>query len=863
MQDFMTLEGEWRFRLDPDAQGEGQEWFNDQLPDRVQLPGSLDENGIGDLVEGKDPHRLSRIVEYTGCAWYQKDVEIPKEAKNKHLVLILERCHWESTLWVDGIKIGSQDSLCVAHEYDLSDLLTPGRHQMTMRIDNRIKYNVGKDAHSITKETQTNWNGVIGKLGLQITDPVFIEDVQIYPDLVANTIRVETTIKNKTKRTIQGQLILNDNKTTDIMISDKEMHLEVSCDMDNLSERWDEFCPNMHSLTTAIKTPDYYHEKITSFGMRQVTTQGRQFAMNGQKTFLRGTLECCVFPLTGHPPMDYVAWDKIFTKAKAYGLNHIRFHSWCPPEIAFQVADEVGIYLQIETPVWTELGEDALLDQFVYDEADRIMKAYGNHPSFCMLAVGNEPSGDDYETFLNTIVGHWKKKDRRRLYTGCAGWPEIEANEYHCLKNRGHVLRCQDWGDELEGRLNKNPLKTDFDFQTLIEDSPVPVVSHEIGQWCAYPNFKEMEKYTGVLKPLNFELAAESLQKAGLENQGQAFMLASGKWQSLLYKEEIEAALRTPGFGGFQLLGLTDFPGQGTALVGMLDAFWEEKGYLNQKQFHEFCCETVPLLRMKKVVWQASETFVGKVQISHFGAKSMEDAYVTWSVRDKSGDLITTGSFDPRTIAITNENYVGHISFDLDRIQKAGEFIITLAIEGTFYENSWSIWVYPEIKTLLPNHVKLVNQEDAAIQYLKEGKSVILIPQEAEDEADKIPAGFTTIFWNTQWTEGQAPHTLGISCDPAHPALSHFVTDDHTNWQWFDLIHDANIQRLKAEDSEVDPIIYVIDDWNTNRKLSLLYEKKHSYGEGKLLICGMNLQGDLENRPVAKQMLHSIIEYVR
>jgi len=156
-----------------------------------------------------------------------------------------------------------------------------------------------------------------------------------------------------------------------------------------------------------------------------------------------------------------------------------------------------------------------------------------------------------------------------------------------------------------------------------------------------------------------------------------------------------------------------------------------------------------------------------------------------------------------------------------------------------------------------------VEQEQAAIQYLKEGYSVIFFPLDAKDEADKIPAGFTTIFWNTQWTEGQAPHTLGISCDPTHPALSNFVTDEHTNWHWFDLIHEANIQKLKAEDTEVDPIIYVIDDWNTNRKLSLLYEKRHAYGDGKLLICGMNLQGDLENRLVAKQMLHSIIEYVR
>ena len=108
----------------------------------------------------------------------------------------------------------------------------------------------------------------------------------------------------------------------------------------------------------------------------------------------------------------------------------------------------------------------------------------------------------------------------------------------------------------------------------------MPAVVHEMGQWCVYPNFDEVRKYTGPLKPKNFDIFHDSLAEHGMLDQWRDFLRASGKLQALCYKEEIEAALRTPGIGGFELLDLHDFPGQGTALVGVLDPFWESKGYI-------------------------------------------------------------------------------------------------------------------------------------------------------------------------------------------------------------------------------------------------------------------------------------------
>ena len=258
---------------------------------------------------------------------------------------------------------------------------------------------------------------------------------------------------------------------------------------------------------------------------------------------------------------------------KAHGLNHIRFHSWCPPEAAFVAADEEGVYFQVECGLWATFGKENGVEEWLERETERIVRAFGNHPSFVMLAHGNEPHGD-HVGFLKNWVNKWQAKDRRRLYTSGAGWPVIPESDYHSM----YEPRIQRWGEELKSRINAQPPATTADYSAWVEKYDAPIVSHEIGQWCAYPNFAEIEKYTGFLKAKNFELFRESLAAHHMGDQANDFLMASGKLQTICYKEDIESALRTPGFGGFQLLDLHDFPGQGTALVGVVDAFWEPKG---------------------------------------------------------------------------------------------------------------------------------------------------------------------------------------------------------------------------------------------------------------------------------------------
>ena len=897
-QDARSLAGTWRFQTDPTGSGESERWFDRELEQTIELPGSMPENGYGNDVTVetpwtgqivdqswftdpkygpyrqpdniKIPFWLTPVKHYVGLAWYQRRFEVPRKWNDKHIVLFLERCHWTTQVWVDGQPVGMRDSLSTPHEYDLG-VLGRGEHTMTICVDNTVKIGVGINAHSVSDHTQTNWNGIIGAIELRARDAVWIDDVQVYPDVENHQAKVRVVLGGSVESERAGMLTLQARSYNGKRHKAPEQQVDVSLDspgqvfdidyaMGEDVQLWDEFNPTLYRLTVSLEGSSFEDEKIVTFGIRDFDTEGTQFTLNGRKTFLRGTLECCIFPLTGYPPTDVKDWRRVLKAAQAHGLNHLRFHSWCPPEAAFVAADEMGVIFQIECAAWTNsgptIGDGLPIDAWIYAEGDRILRAYGNHPSFCMLAYGNEPAGKNQKDFLGRLVDSWRLKDPRRLYTSGAGWPNIPENDYQSTPApRGHQ-----WGAGLKSRFNAEPLTTNFDYAPFVRHYDVPIVSHEIGQWCVYPNFDEMKKYKGVLQPKNFEIFQESLTEHGMLKQAEDFLIASGKLQTLLYKEEIEAALRTPGFGGFQLLDLHDFPGQGTALVGVLDPFWEYKGYVKADAYRRFCSETVPLMRMAKCIWTDNEVFEGFIETANFGPTPLEDAVITWKIEYANGHDIAEGDLPAQTIRIGNANQVGRIQFDLTQVETPAQLRISVAIEGTDYHNGWDFWVYPhQVDMTAPADVVVASRwNDLLAASLNNGDTVVLLAPPHTVDSD-VPAGFTSIFWNTQWTNGQPPHTLGVLCNPKHKALSHFPTEFHSNWQWWDLVAHSRAMILDDLSDELTPIVQVIDDWNTNRKLGLVFEAR--VGKGKLLVCSIDLMTDIEHRPVARQMLHSLLRY--
>lgn len=896
----MNLSGEWGFKIDSSDQGMHKKWFGTILTDSVTLPGSMAENGKGHDITAetkwtgnmwndslwykaenmkkyrqkgnvKVPFWLSPVKVYYGPAWYQKKVTIPQSWKNKHINLHLERVHWESIVWVDNHKLGLENSLGTAHNYDLSEFLTPGEHTITIRIDNRVKdIDVGLDAHSISDNTQTNWNGIVGDISLKATSKTYVELTEIVPNVTNKTVLIKVKLSNQSgapqnatlKLTAKGKsdsLAIIPSQTENVKLNEGLNELEFTYAMGDDVALWDEFNPNMYQLILDLESKAGVDTKIVDFGMREFKADGKHFAINGRPVFLRGTLECAIFPLTGYPPTNIEDWKRIFKIIKNHGLNHMRFHSWCPPEAAFEAADELGVYLQIEASAWATIGDGKPIDKWLYKEAEYIVNAYGNHPSFVMMAYGNEPGGKNHVEYLRKFVDYFKAFDNRRVYTGGAGWPYMDNLDYY----NNSKPRIQGWGQGLNSIINGKAPQTEFDYSDIINKTPMPYVSHEIGQWCVYPNFKEMSKYTGVLKPKNFEIFKETLEENHLGYLADSLLLASGKLQTLCYKADIEAALRTKDFAGFQLLDLHDFPGQGTALVGVLDAFWDEKGYVAPDEFRAFSGKTVPLARLEKRIFLNTDTLTASIEIAHYGEHPLKGVVPKWKIKDVNGAVFSEGKFKTKDIEIGNGIKLGIISLPLNAIENAKKLTLIVTVEE--YTNTWDVWVYPIVKKpISEENIRVVKKlDDATIKYLNKGGKVLLNITKgdvAPNMGGDIGVGFSSIFWNTSWTKGQKPHTLGILCNPNHPALADFPTEYHSNWQWWDALSNSNAMVLDNFSPELKPIVRIVDDWFQNRRTALVFEAK--VGEGKLIMSGIDLHTNIENRLEAQQLLYSLKTYI-
>lgn len=872
----INLAGEWTVSLDSADIGLNQGWEGQLFSTPIELPGTTDAAGLGEecvlkpSINKPQILHLTRAHRYVGPAWYSRLIKIPSDWEGKECILQLERVLWDTQIWIDGIRVkGHEESLTTPHEFLLTPYLKPGKQQMlTLRIDNRKRYDISVNdmAHAYTDHTQVMWNGVIGEMAIKAYDKVRITNVQIYPDAASAQVKAHIQLSNTAHSSEKLALSMAINGSTDAQhYADTTMQVTASPGQTDITlllslgknaPKWDEFNPYLYEANISLEGSRSKASRKVDFGLRTISRKGNRIFINDRQIFLRGTLECCIFPLTGTPPTQEADWQKVFNTAHKYGLNHLRFHSWCPPEAAFRVADRMGFYLQIELPVWSvTLGKDSTTLTFLANEGERISRTYGNHPSFCLWSMGNELQSDF--NALSQLMTTLKNSDSRHLYTtstftfekGHGTWPEVNDDYFITQWTRNGWVRGQ-------GIFNQEPPCFDKDYRTSLEGMQLPLVTHEVGQYAVYPDLTEIPHYTGTLLPLNLMGIREDLEKKGLIQKSQQYLLASGKLAAILYKEEMERALKTPGISGIQMLGLQDFPGQGTAHVGLLNAFWESKGIVSDQEFREFCAPVVPLLRFPQAIYSNRDTFEAQIELSNFGTLPPQGSSLSWSVCHTNGDTIACGHLPVKELHRGLNEALGTIQVPLQSIHKASRLEVRLKVDESSYQNHWSIWVYPELG--MPDYGEVVYTRDyaEALTALEAGHKVLFNPEWATTQG--IEGKFVPVFWSPVHFPKQAG-TMGVLCNPSHPALSLFPTEMHTDWQWWDLnIHSTTlvIDNLKG----AQPIVEMIDNFANNRHLASLFEGK--VGKGSLVCATFDLHTDLAHRPVARQMLESLLRYM-
>ena len=804
----ISLAGEWNVELGKSGSAFAKSKRASQGEEkRAILPGTIDTNHLGFAPKDTmETTHLTRLYAYKGAARYSRTINIPKDWKKKPVELFLERTR-PTWVYVDGELVDSCNFISTPQRYLLPKKVKPGKHLLEIVVDNGrgVPEQVYGSSHAYTEDTQTNWNGIIGRIELQLA----------------------SSVESKSAETLTGAI------------------------------------PSRSVASpSALQMPDF---------AKDFHIEGAHFYANGHRIFLRGKHDAAVWPLTGHVEMSVEGWMKYLGTCKEYGINHVRFHSWCPPEAAFVAADSLGIYLQPELPFWGSFDKkDERLMAFLHQEGENILREYGHHPSFRMMALGNELWGDidkmkefvddfrkiapdKYYTFgSNYYLGYQGIKEGMDYFTTCRiggeGWGKYNT----------HTRGSFSFADAYDGgMINHFHPNFTMNFDEACDKAGIPIISHETGQFQTYPDYREMKKYTGVLHPYNFEVFRRRLAAAGMLSQADDFHKASGLWSVKLYKADIEMDLRTRNMAGFQLLDIQDYPGQGSAFVGILDAFMESKGITTSEEWRQWCSPVVPLLEMKKFCFEDGEKIQAKVKVANYGGTSLYGKKLMWKIGDAEG-VMNIFTYDEGLID------VGILDEEISA-DKPAKLNVSLNIEGTEARNSYELWVYPK-KALEKKGIIIardLNQE--VVKVLEKGGKVLWMPDSLPYTVGGL---FQTDYWNYRMfkticennKKKVSPGTLGILTNPEHPIFKGFPTEMHTNWQWFPVIKESHPLVLDNFAKDYRPVVQVIDNIERNHKLGLVMEWK--VGAGKLLVCMSDLE-KAAKYPEGKAFYQSVLSYMR
>ena len=943
------LAGIWRFEIDKEDRGFAEHWEKRRLTQTITLPGCLQAQGYGDAISEDTPWVQSLYDalwyqrgeyayaqengtkvpflsqpprHYTGKAWYQKTIFVPEKSDGFVGRLTLENTKWKTTLWIDGECKGSIVSLCAPHVYE-TGALSAGEHTVTLCIDNGWQLPYRPDGHGVSDALGATWNGVAGAITLELFNRVWIERVKVNAQLPQAAIQVH--LKNETSH-IQNCIVhVQDTVHTDIsadavcVLTQGSQICELTLNYSSDTPLWDEFDQGLHNLIVTLSSISnelqgemqssitqlllqskemvsqfskvVLQTKEVTFGFRRAEVKDGHFVINGRNTYLRGTHFGGDYPLSGIPDCGSAYWDKIMDTVKTWGMNFIRCHSYCPPEAAFEAADRAGVYLQIECDMWNVFAPDAQMNNVLWEETKRILDTFGNHPSFLMLSPSNEPGGD-WLMPLNDWVSKCRAYDSRHLYTIQSGWPypmepdKIIGTDYVYFHRSGFGIQP---GGTIRGPRGWNG----GDYRESLKDISYPVICHELGQWCSYPDFDVIDKFTGYLQPGNFEIFRESARAHDVLGQNKEFVYNSGRQQVRMLKEDLEANLRTPYIYGFELLDLHDYLGQGTALVGILDSFWDSKGYVTPNEWRQFCDETVLLARIESYCIDRAKnaTLSIPIEVSHFGRAPLQSVCIHWQLEQQPvteytygehGKTLTQtvfqspvlcGTLKQRDYALEKNQSAGCIYLNMEDIEPNRVYTLRVSIEanGRIVENTWPLWIFDSSKlnpVSTPDESKAESDthEDVFITsdcfhaetLLNEGKRVLFELPYEDTSYDCPPVRFNPSFWNSQmgptWARG-----MGMIIQNAHPAFASFPTTADGGWQWQSLIENARGLRVEKLGCDcITNLVQPIDEWNRNDKMSLLFECQ--VGTARLMMTSINLEQDT---PQAAALKKSILSYMK
>jgi beta-galactosidase len=894
----IDINGQWDFALDPQDVGLDEGWQTRPLDSQIRVPGSWEEQGFGQSPATHPLGTWSKHHVYEGAAWYSRSIDIPTDWNDKSIQLRLKGVRWQSQVWVDDTAVGTQESLSTPHVYDLTKIVEPGNtYRLTIRIDNRMLYPL-KESHINSEHTATRWGGITGGVELEARPLNGFQKIICQPKVAERRFDFELRVGDSTIGDARVEVTLSNPESGASYTQHADIqdgHAALSIELRGDAQLWWDDAPFLYHaeilLYQAGVIIDHVQKRV---GLREIAVDGKNILLNRQAVFLRGYVDCCIFPQTGYPSWDVEHYRHQFAIAKSYGFNHVRLHSWTAPEPFWDAADEAGMLVQAELPHWSRFYDAAEIEppqdvhKFLSDELERIVPALHFHPSWVMFAQGNELVGGlDGHPALNELVERGRELDPTRLYTDNTGFGQLPGPS----RPVDFYIQSCNWHPPKK-IYDAASSDTTQDFSAITALSNAPVIGHEHGQFTMYVRPEEASKYQGVIYPSWLDYVQETLDAKGLTGRVDEFIQSTGIHIVRTYKENLERARRTRDLSGFQLLDIRDFPGQGHATTGILDVFWDSKGLIEPERFAEFNSAVTLLMRSPSPTFWNGSPLTVEIEVSNFGHETLS-GMLEWELRSDHNTL--TGLMTITDAPSGTLTSLGRLSIPLPDDAQARAWQLTVQLGDV--RNRWHVWSYPyphqlekasnistrlrELRPALPGATfsddflgigifsegQLPTSRLAisdrltgrVLQYLYDGGSVWLMPGSLKHLHDAVPTRYIPPFWSYLWFPDNVSNVMGMIIHD-HPSLQYYPHDGKSDWQWYSLVNEAPAICLDSV-PYIQPVVEVVDNFSRAKRLAYAFEAR--VGAGRLFVSTWRLTDPaVSTRPEARFLLSEISRYL-
>ena len=867
----IDLNGRWSLRRDPKGLGNDEGWHEGkgEFPDSMTVPGAPQAQGIG------EPHKLQRTM-FMEPFWIRRDFDLPKIEPGRRIWLRLGGVLPAAEVYVNGRYIGYTKSSRTAERVDITDAANPDGENLIavkvcelprVRLDGLLEWNEG---------TQ-KWTGPYRPIYCEIANEVSLIDAYLRPDLETGTLRVDMELTKASETPLRVALAVKDGETvigrTSVSVPNGATKTTATVKLAPY-QTWSPEHPRLYLLEMTLL--DSQGREIdregVRFGMRQITTEGTKFYLNGKPVFLRCFGDDHYYPETLCPPADVGWYLPRLATAREYGMNAVKGCVEVMSEEYLEACDEAGIMVIQEMPFGLSTLRanrctiDARFRDYYMSELEGLIRVSRNHPSVVAYSMSSEMSfgaqtPESFDFFNRTgLPRRARELAPHALVIDCTGY----VNSLDTKKGERNT--------DFYATVHPKWMKEILDESDMATDEKRPMILHEYNWWSNYPNPADKAKYAHAqLKPYWLDDLLESARKNGQEELIPTYHKNSLWLQTLCRKDGIEYARRNRLVEGYILWLLIDF---GHWSEGILDDFWQPKN-VSGEEFLKSNGETVVLLAKEgNRCLPMGESARIPLAVSHYGEADLDGSTLSWKVGGPCG--IKEGTLHMAAVPRGEFTTAGEAEFNVDTAKEAYklELEVVLTCGGKqINTNHWSFWAFPapseEIGRIAdPGHggrmltdgtfVRLHDSKIAAIpaktslvigsladaalaDYVEQGGKCILFPRGAEIE-NTVPyhgkSSFYPIFRTIPWNAGTSGNSGTLITD--HPAMAAFPHEGMCDLPFLGMIRGflpMHFEPLRKHG--VSPIIRGIDHYVSNRNNAYLLE--FNVGKGKVLACSLGV----------------------